>query len=87
MHERRHTGKKPYTCPFCPFAAVTSSATTSHVASMHPGCDPKTVARVRVRRIRRVQLEGAAQAVPVTVAPSVRRGGQGAFKVDELTRK
>ena len=50
IHERRHTGEKPYTCPYCPYAAVTSTATTSHVTSMHPGCDPSEVPRVRARR-------------------------------------
>jgi hypothetical protein len=36
IHERRHTGERPYPCPLCPFAAVTSSATASHMKSMHP---------------------------------------------------
>ena len=37
IHERRHTGDKPYPCPLCPFASVTSSATNAHLKSMHQG--------------------------------------------------
>jgi hypothetical protein len=59
IHERRHTGEKPYTCPFCPYAAVTSTATTSHVMSMHPGCDPNEVPRMRPRRRGRHGLGGS----------------------------
>ena len=56
IHERRHTGDKPYPCPYCPFkfASVTSSATTSHVRSVHPEQDPTEIPRPPVRSHRRV---------------------------------
>ena len=54
IHERRHTGDKPYPCPYGPFASVTSSATTSHVRSVHPEQDPTEIPRPPVRSHRRV---------------------------------
>ena len=33
---RRHSGVKPYKCPYCPYAAIQSSSYRSHIKSKHP---------------------------------------------------
>jgi hypothetical protein len=37
IHERTHTGIKPYLCSACDYAAVQSSKVTKHIKRLHPG--------------------------------------------------
>jgi hypothetical protein len=84
IHERRHTGDKPYPCPFCSFAAVTSSATTAHVLSMHPEGEPDAVQRVRRRR--RAPGPPPTAAATGTEAGTITHSGQGVSSLSPSLR-
>ncbi|KAG8229845.1 hypothetical protein J437_LFUL009120, partial [Ladona fulva] len=38
-HKMRHSGEKPYKCPYCPYACIQSSTYKTHLKNKHPGQD------------------------------------------------
>jgi hypothetical protein len=78
-HERRHLGDKPYPCPLCSYASVTSSATVSHMRTVHPGAleagativplDSVPNAGVRSQWIRQRGASGTSTSGPLVEAP------------------
>ena len=54
VHERRHTGEKPYSCPECNYAGTQASNTVRHIKTAHPDSNVRII--LTHRRITRTNV-------------------------------